>query len=278
MSRLTKAVRKMLGVKRRHTGTSLEQKGRMPDFFICGAARSGTTSLWQYLRQHPDIYMPPAIEHKEPSYFCDLYGMKDWQAYLSLFRDAGNKKRLGEASGPYLTSPESAGRIKAAAPDAGIIISLRNPVERAWSLYKWMHTNGYEKLPSFAEALATEESRLENADFIRNNGQYYYNFLYFHSGLYHDQVKRFFDTFGRDRVRVIIFEEFTEAPSEHIKAAYKFLEVDPAFSPALEVHNASDRAYGDLEKGLRIRLSERYLGSIAQLEELLGRNLRRLWV
>src|SRR5687767_12736237 len=109
--------------------------GRVPNFFVCGAARSGTTSLWEYLRQHPDIYMPAAIEHKEPSYFCDLYGMSDWNQYLALFREAGNRKRVGEASGPYLTSPESAGRLKEAAPEARIIILLRDPAERAWSLY-----------------------------------------------------------------------------------------------------------------------------------------------
>src|SRR6266581_8341919 len=64
--------------------------GRLPDFFISGAARSGTTSLWQYLRQHPDIYMPPVFELKEPSHFCDRYkfAMKDWDAYLGLFAEA----------------------------------------------------------------------------------------------------------------------------------------------------------------------------------------------
>lgn len=251
---------------------------RVPNFFVCGAARSGTTSLWEYLRQHPDIYMPPAIEHKEPSYFCDLYGMSDWDHYLALFREAGNCKRVGEASGPYLTSPESAGRIKAAAPEARIIISLRNPAERAWSLYKWMHANGYEKLPSFAEALAVEEkSRLGNADFMRTNGQYYYNFLYFHSGLYYGQVKRFFETFGREQVQVIIFEEFIEASTEHLKGIHAFLEVDKGFAPVLGRHNASEPGYGRLEKGLRARLSERYRGSIADLEQLLGRDLRTQW-
>ena len=120
MSRLSRAVRKMLGMKRLHTRGSAAPPAasRVPDFFICGAARSGTTSLWEYLRQHPDVYMPTSIGDKEPSYFCDLYGMTDWQAYLSLFRDAGNRKRVGEASGPYLTSPESAGLIKAAVPNA----------------------------------------------------------------------------------------------------------------------------------------------------------------
>jgi hypothetical protein len=139
---LWKIIREALGGKPRP---------RLPNFFICGAARSGTTSMWEYLRQHPDIFMPPVFEHKEPSFFCDSYGVGDWDAYLSLFAEAGKRKRVGEASGPYLTSPESPGRIKKVINDPRIVILLRNPAERAWSLFKWMHENGYEKITSFPE-------------------------------------------------------------------------------------------------------------------------------
>src|SRR2546423_2056748 len=156
MSRLTKAIRKMLGIKRRHRAISA-RPGRLPNFFICGAAHAATTSLWHYLRQHPDIYMPPTIEQKEPAYFCDIYGTNDSDFYLSLFADADGRKRVGEASTAYLTWPASAAKIRATVPEAKIIISLRNPVERAWSLYKWMRAHDYEKIPTFAEALEAED-------------------------------------------------------------------------------------------------------------------------
>src|SRR5690349_8105845 len=102
---------------------------RAPNFFIVGAAKSGTTSLWQYLKQHPDIFMPPDIALKEPAYYCDTYGVEAYAAYLLMFfKDAANQKRIGEASTTYLTSPESAGKIRDAVPDARIIMLLRNPV------------------------------------------------------------------------------------------------------------------------------------------------------
>jgi hypothetical protein len=254
-------------------------KRRLPDFFICGAARAGTTSMWQYLRQHPDVFMPPAFEWKEPSYFCASYGVKDWDFYLSLFQEAGDKKRVGEASGPYLTSPESPGLIQQAIPNPQFIIMLRNPADRAYSKWKWMHQYGYEKISSFPEALAAEDRcRFENDKFKKNHGQYYHNFLYFRSGLYHAQVKRFFDTFGRAPVHVLIFEEFIRDPRGAVQTAYAFLDVDPGFVPQIEIHNPTVETYGPLDSDLRRRLLQRYADNIAQLEQLLGRDLKRIWV
>jgi hypothetical protein len=250
----------------------------VPNFFIAGAARCGTTSLWAYLRQHPDVFMPPAFEFKEPSYFCDLYGMKNWREYLALFSEATGRKRIGEASGAYLTAPESAGRIRSAFPQARFIISLRNPAERAYSLYKWMHANGYEPIPVFEDALkAEEDSRLANKDFIRNNGENYYNFLYFHSGLYVEQLRRFYEAFGTGQVHVILFEEFIARPAAHMQRVFEFLDVNASFVPHVEVHNPSASSYGQCDAATRRNLIERYRPSVMQLESLLNRDLQRLW-
>lgn len=252
----------------------------LPNFFIAGAARSGTTSLWRYLQQHPDIFMPDDFFKKEPSYYCAYrksFGIEDRAAYLALFAQAGHKRMIGEASGPYLTSPESAGLIYAEIPHARFIIMLRNPVERAHSLYKWMHQYGFEKIATFAEALAAEADRLGNRWFEKHNGQYYYNFLYFHSGLYHDQVQRYFNTFGREQVRVIIFEEFKQQTLATVQQIYAFLGVDPSFVPVLEIHNPSSRRYGEMDPTLRERLCTRYAEEIVRLEKLLGRDLQTLW-
>lgn len=77
-----------------------------PNFFIVGGAKSGTTSLLQYLRQHPDIFMPADIALKEPSYSCDTYGVEDYEAYLSLFfKDAITQQMIGEASTRFVYPP-----------------------------------------------------------------------------------------------------------------------------------------------------------------------------
>ncbi len=256
--------------------------GVLPNFFIAGAARSGTTSMWQYLRQHPDICMPLDMLGKEPAFFCNnnrTFGLSDRHQYLALFAKAGKKRRIGEASTAYLTSPESPGRIRQEIPHARFIILLRNPAERSFSMYKWMHKHGYEKLPTFAEALEAENQvRFGNEDFINNNGQYYHNFLYFHSSLYHPKLLRFFDTFGRKQVHVLIFEEFARNPLASVRSTYEFLGVDPSFTPKIAVHNASAPEYGQLDLSLRQSLLKRCADDIAQVSQLLGRDLKSLWV
>ena len=286
MSRLTKAYRRLFGIKRQHhrpveashmVPTPVPNE-YTPNFFVVGAARCGTTSLWEYLRQHPDIFMPPVIEQKEPAFFCDLYGVEYWSFYLTLFEAGQGKKRIGEASTPYLSSPESAGQIYSVLPNAKIIITLRNPVVRAYSLYKWMHANGYEKLSTFAEALAAETDwRKDDEEFKNNNGQYYYNFLYYESGLYYSQVKRYLTIFPQEQIHLIIFEEFIKAPLRHVQQVFRFLDVDPTFAPHIEVNNPSAAHYPPLDPALRKRLARMYARDIAKLEKLVGRNLRALW-
>lgn len=259
---------------------------RWPDFFICGAARSGTTSLWNYLRQHPDIYMPSDFAQKEPSYFSELYGLRDRHAYLRLFKNSRPDQLLGEASTSYLTSPDSAERIHREVPSARFIILLRNPVDRAYSLYKWMRENGYEPITTFEEALREEGTsrlgpprfeRSHRPEFVRTNGQYYYNYLYFHSGLYHDQVKRYVDLFGREQVMVWVFEEFVADTRAHLRRGFEFLGVDKEFDSEIEVHNATSSRLA-IHPGVRSELRQRYQPDIRRLERLLGRCLRPPWI
>jgi hypothetical protein len=212
---------------------------RHPDFFIAGAARSGTTSLWRYLLQHPSIYMPDASGEKEPGYFSSLRPFQDRRRYLSLFEGASDNQVVGEASGAYLTSPDSAGRIASAIPDARIIIMLRNPADRAYSLYKWMTHEGYEYTPTFRRALALESQRMDDENFARDCPEYYYNYLYYHSGLYSEQIARYVNLFPRHRLKFIVFERFIEAPMSYTQEVYRFLGVDPTFTPTISVQNRS---------------------------------------
>lgn len=214
---------------------------KYPSFFIVGAARSGTTSLWMFLKQHPDIFMPRVV--KEPSYFCDIYGYKNFDKYLRLFTDANNEKAIGEASTPYLTSPESPTRIREFYPSAKIIVILRNPVDRAYSLYNWMIREGYEWETSFEKALAVEDYRLRDQNFKYNNPQYYYNYLYFYSGKYAAQIERYLDSFPRNNILFLLFDEFTKDPIPTTRKVYSFLGVDAKFVPEIEIYNPSQHIF-----------------------------------
>lgn len=214
-----------------------------PDFYIVGAARSGTTSMWQYLRQHPTIFMPADIAYKEPAYFADLYGLGDLSQYLALFSDASPDQACGEASTAYLSAPECPRRIYKKRPDAKIIIMLRNPVERAYSLYCWMVKEGYEFLSPFEKALKEEEKRRRNPDFKFNNPENFYNYLYFHSGLYSDQILRYLELFTTKQIHVILFDEFINDSLRVTKDVYRFLGVEPNFIPQLGIYNVSGGVY-----------------------------------
>lgn len=208
-----------------------------PNFFIVGAAKAGTTSLWMYLKQHPEIYMPPTLETKEPSFFCYLYGYKDFASYLSLFANAKGKKAIGEASHAYMTSPESAEWIHKVYPQAKIIIVLRNPIERAYSLYNWMIREGYEWIYPFEKALIAEEERYISEKFKHHNVQYYYNYLYFYSGLYKEQIKRYLELFSIEQIHIILFDDLQNNPVATTQRIYRFLGVNHNFIPTIEVYN-----------------------------------------
>jgi len=196
--------------------------------------------MWRYLIQHPEIFMPRERVKKEPAYFSDISGYESQDRYYSLFDDVQEQHiAVGEASTAYLSDPASAEHIAAEIPEARIIIMLRNPVDRAYSLYNWMAQEGYEYAPSFEYALELEDRRIDSEYFKSNNSQYYYNYLYFHSGLYSRQVEKYFDEFGREYVMVVIFERFVLDTLSVYQRVCQFLGVDPSIFPDIEVHNES---------------------------------------
>jgi hypothetical protein len=206
-----------------------------PNFLIAGVPKAGTTSLYEYLRQHPQIFMP---EHaKEPCYFVHGFGIEKWEKYIRLFKSAGEKKTIGEASSVYCFAKESPAWIKAVLGEIKIIILLRNPANRAFSLYGWMVREGYEDAPTFAEALDREADRLKDLKFQAESPQFLADYLYFTTGFYFEQIDRYLEIFGRDRVKVYLFEEFIKQPLAICQDVFRFLEVDDHFVPNLEVHN-----------------------------------------
>lgn len=209
-------------------------KNRYPNFFIVGASRAGTTSLWIYLKEHPEIFMPEIIREKEPCYFTNLNGRPSFREYMRIFENAENKKIVGEASSNYLCAPESPKLIKDYNPDAKIIICLRNPVDRAYSLYRWMISEGYEWISPFEKALTFENERIKCRKSFN-----YYDYLYFSTGLYAEQIERYMFTFSPEQLHITLFDDLTTVPLITIQKIYRFLNVNDSYVPTLSIYNKS---------------------------------------
>ncbi len=201
------------------------EAARWPNFFIVGAPRAGTTSLYHYLRGHPDIFMPHI---KEPHFFSGVNPGSERlryarsrptsseKEYLALFRGVRSETEVGEASPSYLQQPDAPRRIKEKAPDAKIIIILREPVDRAFSQYLADYREGAQTLP-FYEALVQ--------DLANPRKEWGPAHLYTELGMYHDQVVRYLETFGRDQVRIYLYEDLSRDPSTIVEDVCNFLGV-----------------------------------------------------
>lgn len=204
----------------------------MPDFFIVGAPKCGTTAMQTYLRQHPQVFMPARIE---PNFFnIDMYRpgcIREPGAYLGLFAGQPHKARLGEASPWYLYSKSAAAQIRSFCGLARIIIMLRDPVEMMYSLHSHLVYKGCEDIVDFASALAAESARRRGVGLPKGSrcmsAAVYYRDVASYSG----QVERYLDTFGRQRVHFIIFDDFARDPSVEYQRTLAFLGIDEAFRP-----------------------------------------------
>jgi len=206
---------------------------KWPNFFIVGSAKCGTTSLYQYLKNVSEIFMSPV---KEPNYFSTttvpdnhpIEPIRNKEKYLSLFKKVTDEKIIGESSPSYLADPDAPKLIYKVSPDAKILISLRNPVERIYSGYHMFKSRGEVKL-SFHD----EIKRALTTDFQDD-----FNHLYPLHGLYYEDVKRYIDTFGANQVKIIIFEDWIKNAKETVDEVLKFLGVTNGIMDFKEeVHN-----------------------------------------
>lgn len=227
----------------------------LPNFFIVGAQKAGTTTLYHYLKQHPEIYMSPI---KEPMYFAlnnliynspgsktDRYfRFNTIDNYSTLFQGVKTEKAIGEASTIYLYDGNTPHRIKELIPNAKIIIMLRNPVDRAYSNFYHAVRNGRETTDSFIEALQREDDR------VNNNWSPLYH--YKRKGFYFEQIKRYYDSFGPEKIKIYLFENFIINPEPICKDIFGFLGVDQSFIPDISTkYNESGYPKSKLIKMLR---------------------------
>ena len=213
----------------------------LPNFLIIGAAKAGTTSLYSYLKQHPQIYMSAV---KEPRFFApEVYtdynnvarsGIKEvpftLEEYEQLFADVTTEIAIGEASTEYLYFPGVAARIKERLPEVKLIAILRNPVERAFSAFCYQLRDDYEPL-TFEAALNAESERIKQG--------YRQGWHYQQVGFYYEQIKRYLDTFAAEKIKIYLHEELIKDSVSITQDIYSFLGVDASFVPDLTKKNIS---------------------------------------
>lgn len=214
---------------------------RLPDFFIAGAQKAGTTALWEYLRAHPQVFMPDV---KEPHFFArDLEAprhIRDSERYLQLFADAGDALRVGEASGGYLFSETAASEIREFCGPVDVVIMLRNPVDAMYAHHSQLLANGSETIADFGKALAAEPDRREGRRIPE--GVAPPQALWYRAKVrYAAMVERYLEVFGRERVHFVLYDDFRHTTADAYRGVLEFLGVDPSFRPPLDVVNPNRR-------------------------------------
>jgi hypothetical protein len=200
-----------------------------PSFIVIGAGKCGTTSVYNYLDAHPNVFVSRV---KETKFFAVMgrnieeckftHGDHVFQNYINnrseyfeLFEDAVKYTVSGEVSPQYLASPTAALHIKDELPDTKIIAILRDPVARAFSSYRFRYSNGWE------------ESDFHSAfmDDVKGNRNQWVGGRVYHIGLYARHLKKYFDTFDRSNIHVCFYEDMVKSNQKFMNEIYEFLGV-----------------------------------------------------
>lgn len=210
---------------------------RLPDFLIIGAGKSGTTSLDNYLKQHPDIFIP---QKKEPNFFayetlnreeivgnralCEHYdnSVTNLDDYLNLFVDAKPNQIIGETSNVYLYHPSAPQQIKKYIPEAKIIVLLRDPSERLYSRYLHLARDGRLLGSSVMDFFKRDSMWWKRPDLIPE-------------GFYYKNLSKFMSFFRRDQLHVILFDDFISDMDNTFYKLFSFLGVDASFTPNTKI-------------------------------------------
>lgn len=226
-------------------------KDNLANLFIVGAAKCGTTSLYEYLSQHPQVYMSPV---KEPHFFSDkvenedkeLYKkpvkgekyhtkvIKDIDVYTSLFDGGSDFKIRGEASPSYLWDTDAAAKIYKYNPNSKIIAILRNPIDRLVSSYQMDHSAGKQNETDFLTTVKNEYKKEKKI--------WGYDRIYLDLGFYYKQLSVYAGLFPASQILVLKFDDLVKRPLETLLKVLQFLEIDEKYLAGIDVgkvHNES---------------------------------------
>jgi hypothetical protein len=193
----------------------------LPNFLVIGAPKAGTGSLHDYLRQHPDIFIPIK---KDPRWFCFTgqpnklrFPIRSHEEYEALCADVRDETAIGESTALYFWSKVAPQNIRDTIPDTKLIVSLREPVQRAFSIYHMnLRTEGQNEGLSFLEALKVDPILQQT---------------------YHSALAPYLERFDRSRMKIILFEDLSKNTMKTVQSLFDFLGVDPAFEPDLKISN-----------------------------------------
>jgi hypothetical protein len=237
---------------------------QVPDLMVLGTQRGGTTSLYRYLTEHPDI--GPAF--RKEVHFFERYYEKGLDWYMAHFPMRGEFPVVGEASPNYLFHPDVPERVRKAAPHARFIVLLRNPIDRAHSHYQMKVRRGIETL-SFEEALDKERERLSSSDDAASPAWRHYSYL--KRGLYVEQLQRWMSVFPREQFLIIKSEDFYEDPGKILNQTLGYLGLRPWTLARFRAHHLSE--YADIDTVTYERLVHYFAPYNQQLYALLGHDL-----
>lgn len=234
----------------------------LPDFIIGGAGESGTSFLHQVLIQHPDIHLPRRMVPETGFFNKRQEYARGLDYYRTHFVGYTGQRLIGERTSGYLYVPESAARLHRCLPDIKLIFCLRDPVERAYSNYRFTCQQGLESW-SFSRAIRQERRRL--AALRDPRWQDAAPFAYVGRGMYHEQLSRFLEFFDRDRVLLVRSERLRDHWLEEIRGVFRFLGVDEHFVPQrAEEFNTSDVRSPRAQRLLRYWYGARFAGLIEE--------------
>jgi hypothetical protein len=208
---------------------------------IAGAQKAGTTSLFRYLTQHPQLSTHP---HREMSFFSHAleYDQGYERVFNKYFPEAGSgNKTIVAKDVMAFNSQQALERLYAHNPELHIVVLLRHPVRRVYSAYWYARSRGWEPIKSFEQAIEAEPGRLAQ------DGFKWRYCAYLDTSTYYRHIEVLWQRFGREKVHVYLTEDLHENPRRLCQDIYSILDLDSAFTPAVEKrHNESSMARSEL--------------------------------
>lgn len=205
----------------------------LPNLIIPGFPKCGTSSLYYYLSQHEEV---DGVEGKEPHVFTseNRFNHRN-EIFSGRFSEDRNPAYRLDASTTYMIAPDAPHRIKKASPDCKFIIISRDPIERVFSHYNWLWCNGYIEQDFVPEVRDWESSRFNPNMSFGGNYKYYVEF-----SRYGEQMKRYLDVFGPDRILLLTTEEMKEVPQQVLNRCFEYLNLTPPEEIDMEQRNVTE--------------------------------------